>query len=165
MRPFGCTAAIRVRRIIPSFLAGAFSLITCNTTSSGDTVSLQERASRLERFFDSYHCPSPRHTGDYLRAADTYHLDYRLLPAISVVESTCGFYPRSNNRWGWTSARGFSTVRAGIDFIAGRLAASNFYKDKTTDGKLLIYNPSPQYARLVKRLMAEIESLESVQGY
>jgi hypothetical protein len=154
-------AGPRVTRVVRSLLVTAFSLIVCKSTSIGDTVSPQERASRLERFFNSYHCPSPRHTGDYLRAADAYHLDYRLLPAISVIESQCGFYPRLNNRWGWMSERGFSTVRAGIDFVSGRLAESYFYKDKTTDGKLRSYNPSPRYARLVKRLMAEIENLES----
>jgi hypothetical protein len=158
MRPHGCTAGTRV--INQSLLVAALSLLAGSTLSTGDTVSPQERASRLERFFDSYHCPSPRHTSDYLRAADAYHLDYRLLPAISVIESKCGFYPRLNNRWGWTSSRGFSTVRAGIDFIAGRLADGYFYKDKTTDEKLLIYNPSPRYARFVKRLMEEIEDLD-----
>ncbi len=151
-----------VRRVIQSIGWAAFSLTAGNTIPAADTVSPQQRAIRLEKFFDSYHCPSPRHTGDYLRAADAHHLDYRLLPAISVIESQCGIYPRLNNRWGWTSARGFPTVRAGIDFISSRLANSYFYRDKTTDGKLLSYNPSPRYALLVKGLMREIESLESI---
>lgn len=142
-------------------LAGAaFCLFGCETISPSDVTPPPGRESKLESFFESYNCPRPFYTSDYLQAADTYHLDYRLLPAISVVESKCGEYRRWNNRWGW-SARGFSTVRAGIDFIASKLADGDFYKDKTTEGKLLLYNPRPQYTRVVKRLMGEIENLEN----
>jgi hypothetical protein len=140
--------------------SGAAGLLGCETTTLRDVMAPRDRASKLERFFDLYHCPGPRHTGDYLRAADAYHLDYRLLPAISIIESKCGSYRRWNNRWGWTAVRGFSTVPAGIDFVASRLSDSYFYKDKTTDEKLLAYNPSPRYAQVVKRLMEEIENWE-----
>lgn len=143
-------------------LAGAvLSLFVCETISPGDVAPPPGRASKLESFFESHHCPHPFYTTDYLRAADTYHLDYRLLPAISIIESKCGEYRRWNNRWGWSAARGFSTVRAGIDFIASRLAESDFYRDKSTEEKLLVYNSSPRYTRVVKQLMGEIEDLEN----
>jgi hypothetical protein len=136
-------------------------LFVCGTISSGDVPPPPGRANRLESFFESHHCPRPFYAADYLSAADTYHIDYRLLPAISIIESRCGEYRRWNNRWGWTAVHGFSTVRAGIDFIASRLTESDFYKDKTTEEKLLLYNPRPRYTRIVKGLMGEIEDLES----
>src|SRR4051794_27156841 len=63
------------------------------------------RTADLQRFFESYQCPRPYHVVDYLEAADAYDVDYRLLPAISVRESTCGVYSRWNNHWGWNSLR------------------------------------------------------------
>src|SRR5262249_42778346 len=90
--------------------------------------------------------------------ADTYALDYRLLPAISVVESTCGVHQNQNNRWGWDSARkGFSSFRAGLEYIARQLAQGRYYRNKTLDEKVHMYNPSPQYAWLVKKLMRKID--------
>ncbi|HEY2842009.1 MAG TPA: hypothetical protein VGJ09_00100 [Bryobacteraceae bacterium] len=98
------------------------------------------------------------HVDDYLRAADTHALDYRLLPAISLVESTCGAFERMNNRWGWDSAQsGFKSVPEGIEFITAQLAEAPPYKGKTVKEKLYTYNPFPQYVRQVERLMDEIE--------
>jgi hypothetical protein len=85
-------------------------------------------------------------------------LDYRILPAISLVESTCGAFERMNNRWGWDSAQsGFPSVPAGIDYITEQLADGPHYKGKTVKEKLFIYNPYPQYVRQVERLMHQIE--------
>jgi hypothetical protein len=117
-----------------------------------------DRWLKLQAFFESYHCPAPYHVEDYLREADKNAIDYRLLPAISVRESTCGRHGRLNNHWGWDSARsGFASVKAGIRYLARKLALGESYKDKTVDGKLQIYNPNLRYAVEVKKLMEEIE--------
>ena len=117
------------------------------------------RVIRLESFFERYQCPQPHYTSDYLDAADTYGLDYRMLPAISVRESTCGQYTRGNNYWGWNSARfGFESVPDGIDYISKQLAEQPRYKSQSVMGKLLVYNPLPAYAAEVRKLMKEIEN-------
>jgi hypothetical protein len=116
-----------------------------------------ERRLKLQAFFESYRCPAPYHVEDYLREADRNAIDYRLLPAISVRESTCGRHGRLNNHWGWDSARsGFSSVKAGIRYLARTLALGPRYKDKTIDGKLKIYNPNLRYVAEVMQLMEEI---------
>jgi hypothetical protein len=116
-----------------------------------------ERRMKLQTFFESYQCPAPYYVEDYLREADKNAIDYRLLPAISVRESTCGRYARLNNHWGWDSARsGFASVKAGIRYLARTLALGPKYKDKTVDGKLKIYNPNLQYVAEVMHLMDEI---------
>jgi len=113
---------------------------------------------RLEAFFDRYQCPQPHYTSDYLIAADTYALDYRLLPAISVRESTCGQYTRGNNHWGWNSARSvFRSVPDGIDYISRQLTQRPIYKRQTLMGKLWVYNPIPTYPGEVRKLMKEID--------
>ena len=118
-----------------------------------------QRHAKLETFFQSFGCPAPYHVKEYLGAADTYAIDYRLLPAISVLESTCGIYQRENNRWGWASARkGFASFRAGLEYIAHQLANGRYYKNKTLEEKVRMYNPRPQYARLLGKLMRKIDA-------
>ena len=86
--------------------------------------------------FQSLRLPRPFHVQEYLQAADSHALDYRLLPAISLVESTCGAFERMNNRWGWDSVQsGFPSVPAGIDYITEQLAENPRYKGKTVKQK------------------------------
>jgi hypothetical protein len=117
-----------------------------------------ERAQKLEAFFEAHGCPRPFHAQDYVDAADLYGVDYRLLPAVSVRESTCGVYAHRNNRWGWASLHvGFRSVERGIHYITRELAFGRYYRGKDVDGKLRAYNPNPHYVRQVKHLMEEID--------
>lgn len=120
---------------------------------------IDSREIRLAAFFGRYQCPAPYYVSDYLHAADSNALDYRLLPAISVTESTCGQYATVNNRWGWDDppAR-FRSVPHGIRYIAGQLSQGARYRDKTLKQKLLTYNPDPQYGTQILRLMREIDA-------
>lgn len=136
----------------PVFAVAAYA----NTSDGAHTTD--SRHEKLEKFFQSFGCPTPHHVKEYVLAADTYAIDYRLLPVISVLESTCGIYERQNNRWGWDSARkGFASFRTGLEFIARQLAVGRYYKNKTLEQKVRTYNPNPEYSRQVDRLMRKIE--------
>ncbi|MCU1335449.1 MAG: hypothetical protein JWO19_1030 [Bryobacterales bacterium] len=141
--------------------AAVLGIAACAAVASNNTLpvpSADPRSERLEAFFNAYDCPAPLHVEDYLRAADTHAVDYRLLPAISLVESTCGAFGKMNNRWGWASAQsGFPSVPAGIEYITTQLAENPRYKGKTVKEKLFTYNPYPHYVRQVERLMQQIE--------
>lgn len=117
------------------------------------------RVARLEKFFKIYHCPAPYPTFDYLRAADSYGLDYRLLPAVSIRETLCGITKKQeNNLWGYHPGRqSFPSVAVGIDFLARRLTQNPLYQGKTLQGKLFTYNPLAAYPDEVKRIMRQIE--------
>jgi hypothetical protein len=113
----------------------------------------------LHEFFRANKCPVNQFTADFIRAADTYSLDWRLLPSISFVESGGGKDYRNNNVFGWDSCRErFPSVRAGIHFVASRLASSRLYKDKDLDQILKTYNPSEAYSLRVKSVMNSIGS-------
>jgi hypothetical protein len=119
---------------------------------------LDLRAVKLERFFQLYRCPAPHHVVEYLKAADTYGLDYRLLPALSIRETTCGAYQWENNRWGYhPGQQTFASVAEGIDYVARVLAENPFYKGKSLREKLFTYNPLPTYPREVEWIMRQIE--------
>jgi hypothetical protein len=116
------------------------------------------RIASLESFFHRYHCPTPYHVSDYLEAADDYQIDYRLLPAISIRETQCGVAEADNNRWGFQNGHAsFPTVEDGIKFMTHRLAEHVYYKGKTLQQKLFMYNPLPAYPGEVTRIMQQIE--------
>lgn len=116
------------------------------------------RIFHLRSFFAKYDCPQPYHEEDYIRAADRYDLDYRLLPAISLRESTCGRYFRLNNHWGWNSSNtGFDSIEEGINFVTAQLATQTPYRDQPIEQKLRYYNPRPAYTLEVLRFMNRIE--------
>ncbi len=69
-------------------------------------VALTTREGRLDvlnEFFSKYNSPLAGYTGNIVDAADKYGLDYRLLPAIAMQESTlCRRIPKDSfNCWGF----------------------------------------------------------------
>jgi len=117
-------------------------------------VENDPRLHRLQEFFSRRDCPLRDAAADFLIAADRNDLDWRLLPSISIIESSGGKDYRKNNVFGWDSCReGFTSVREGIHFVADQLANSKRYKDKTLDNKLSTYNPVADYPRRVKAVM------------
>lgn len=115
------------------------------------------RTARLSQFFSSLHCPIQEMAGDFVQAADDNHLDWRLLPSISVVESGGGKAFRNNNLFGWDNGNSpFPTVRAGIHQVADKLGRSSLYRNQDSVGKLRFYNPNPDYAVKVIEVMDTI---------
>lgn len=66
-------------------------------------ASSDYREIKLRNFLQKYNSPLTRFARDFIRAADKYGLDYRLLPAITGVESTFGreIPQNSYNAYGW----------------------------------------------------------------
>lgn len=117
-----------------------------------------KRLSILQKFFKDNGCPLHGNAVDFIDAADRNHLDWRLLPSISMVESGGGKAYRNNNVLGWVNGQQkFPSVGAGIRTVAERLSYSRLYRHKTVDRILATYNPLPEYARRVKAMMRNIE--------
>jgi hypothetical protein len=117
------------------------------------------RLSRLKKFFADRDSPLKDSAKDFLVAADQNKLDWRLLPSISMIESSGGKDYRNNNVFGWASCKErFPSVRAGIHYVAAQLGRSSRYKDKDVDRKLQLYNPLPEYSQRVKAVMRAIGS-------
>ena len=115
------------------------------------------RTVRLRQFFCRLHCPVQEMAGDFVQAADDNHLDWRLLPSISVIESGGGKVLRNNNLFGWDNGiKLFPTVRAGIHHVAYKLGKSTLYRNQDSLGKLRSYNPDPEYASKVVEVMQRI---------
>lgn len=135
-------------------LLGLPAAVGVNHETPKVSVDRDPRLQRLQEFFAERDCPLRDAAADFLSAADRNDLDWRLLPSISIIESSGGKDYRNNNVFGWASCReSFASVRQGIHFVAGRLANSRMYKDKNLDDKLSTYNPRPDYPRRVKAVM------------
>ncbi len=146
-------------------------LLVAGLLAAPATVSVQQyqaspvvkqndpRLSRLQKFFGDRDCPLRDSAKDFLVAADQNHLDWRLLPSISIIESSGGKYYGNNNVFGWGSCKEkFTSVRAGIHYVAAQLGKSRRYKDKDIDSKLQLYNPLLEYSQRVKAVMRSIGS-------
>ncbi len=117
------------------------------------------RLSRLKKFFSDRDCPLKDSAGDFLLAADQNALDWRLLPSISMIESSGGKDYTNNNVFGWDSCKEhFPSVRAGIHYVAAQLGKSSRYRDKDVRAKLQLYNPLPEYPGRVQAVMRAIGS-------
>jgi len=119
------------------------------------------RSTAIHHFFDKAGCPASRYADQFLDVADTYTLDWRLLPSISYVESTGGKAGHNNNIFGWDSGRAqFASPAAGIYTVGYRLAHSLLYRSKSLDQVLATYNPDASYGRKVKSVMRQIAPVQ-----
>jgi hypothetical protein len=120
------------------------------------------RLKSLKKFFQLGDCPARYLAAEFLSAADQHNLDWRLLPSISIVESSGGRAARHNNMFGWDNGKAsFISVRAGIHDMARNLADSKRYRDEDVDGILRKYNPNANYPSVVKSVMRRISPTEN----
>ncbi|MGH9583237.1 MAG: hypothetical protein ACRD4O_09905 [Bryobacteraceae bacterium] len=122
------------------------------------------RAVRLQRFLARMHSPVAPLSTAFVHEADANHLDWRLLPSISVVESSGGKYCRNNNIFGWNGGNTvFSSVKSGIHEVAYRLGRSRLYKNRNLVGKLRLYNSEDgDYTQRVLGVMQRISPLPAL---
>lgn len=123
--------------------------------------SVAERAERLNTYFAKRDMPLAGYGEQFVRVADTYKLDWRLLPAIGVRESSGGKHLMNKNPFGWGSAKiPFKDFDEAIVEVTKHLAGAypstaKYYKDKTLERKLWYYNGSvmPAYTGEVIAIM------------
>jgi len=128
-----------------------------NAFSLKPAVSTDPRLIRIRQYFLERDCPAHQYAEDFVLAADRHELDWRLLPSLSMIESTGGKEARNNNMFGWDNCDvRFENSRQGIYHVASRLAQSRFYKGKSLDQTLKTYNPRRAYGKKVKLVMAQL---------
>lgn len=123
------------------------------------------RVLRLVRYFSRLHCPVLNLCHVFVKAADDNHLDWRLLPSISVVESGGGKAYRNNNIFGWNGGlQTFPSISSGIELVAEKLGHSPIYRNRDLVQKLRVYNPNEGYVKDVLTVMNRISPVADVKG-
>jgi hypothetical protein len=111
----------------------------------------------LRQFFKNRFCPAAELAQEFLDEADTFKLDWRLLPSLSVVESGGGKSCKRHNMFGWQNGlASFPSFRAGLHHVAFTLANAKYYRNKPLEKLLATYNPNASYGQSVKAVMRSI---------
>lgn len=127
-----------------------------------ESRQLEVQAKILADYLASYNSPLKNHTQDFIDAAKEYDLDWRLIAAISGVESTFGqFIPGGFNAWGWgvygNQAIYFKSFREGI-FTVSRGLRENYINKGLTEPYSMnrAYAASPYWGGKVAYFMNEM---------
>ncbi len=124
---------------------------------------LDQRAAILSDYLAKYDSPLQYHAQDFIDAAETYNLDWKMLPAIAGVESTFGkFIPGGFNGWGWgvygTQAIYFTSWRDAI-FTISKGLREGYLDQGLTDPFAMnrVYAASPVWGMKVNYFMNDME--------
>ena len=122
---------------------------------------------KLEKFFESYKSPLVKHSETFVKVAEKYGLDYRLLPAISCIESSCGkkLIEGSYNPFGWgiygSNAIFFKDYDEAIETVGMGLKANYLDKGFDTPQKIApIYTP-PNHMNWLSGVTFFMEKIET----
>ncbi|MFA7192454.1 MAG: hypothetical protein WC089_04125 [Candidatus Paceibacterota bacterium] len=171
--PFAGVTAIQNQTVA---IRQDISQITTSLITPEEAKIREERAKAIDDFFESRNAPLAGYGRKFVDEAIKHDLDWRLLAAISLRESTGGINacknPKApNNSFGWFSCKkGFSSVDASIEHISKTLGGNNenapyYKKEMNTTQILKKYNPDsivPGYSKQVVRIMKMIDDKEEV---
>jgi hypothetical protein len=121
------------------------------------------RIDTLENFLEGYGSPLAPYAGVFIETADKYNLDWRLIPAITGVESTFGkrIPFASYNAYGWANGiYKFTSWEQSIEIVGEALRTK--YEDRGAVSINQIARryapPSSTWAGKVKFFMRKIEA-------
>lgn len=129
-----------------------------------------DRVTVLKTFFKKYNSPLYSSAETFVQVADKYGMDYRLLPAISCMESTCGkFMPSdSYNAWGWgvygNNVIRFKNFDEGIETVGKGIYEGYISKGLTNPSTMApVYTPpnSFNWRNGVNFFMNQIDEIHS----
>lgn len=135
------------------------TILATAASISPQSILNHQRTENLRVFFEKRKSPLAQYAEEFVLAADYYGIDYRIVAAISIIESGGGKINfRPYNAWGWGS-RGFDNWKDGIWSVTKGLAHGYYAKGLDTPEKIAkVYCPpsSANWARKVTSLMNQI---------
>lgn len=127
-------------------LAASFNPLAYLSDFAGKANLADDRAKRIDDYFSERGMPLAGYGQKFVEVAEKCNLDWRLLPAIGVRESSGGLHLMNKNPFGWGSAKiKFYNFEDAIETVSDNLcgfnpATAEYYKDKTTFERLWNYN-------------------------
>lgn len=161
--------------ILPLVAAVVLNVASNSVSGGTDTSVLTKELVRaqevkkvraLEKFFESYKSPLKAHSKTFVAVAEKYNMDYRLLPAISCMESSCGknLIEGSYNPFGWgiygSNAIYFKNYDEAIETVGKGIKANYIEKGFDTPQKIApIYTP-PNHGNWLSGVTFFMEKIE-----
>jgi len=141
-----------------------------------EEVARKEKAESIDNYFAKYNAPLEGYGMKFVLEAEKNGLDWRLLPAIAMRETTggkqaCKSAKAPNNNFGWASCKmGFESIGQSIEHISKTLGGNNdnvkhYKSEMTTEQILKKYNPDsivPGYSKQVIKIMKAIDSEDPI---
>ena len=147
----------------PKFNIESIGAFAFNQAEDPKVAELQKKAQAIDTYFEARKMPLVGMGMKMVEEAEKNGLDWRLLAAISVRESTGGKFDCikvDNNAFGWGSCKiGFKSNEHAIEVVAKNLGGNNpntarHYENKTTKQILRAYNPPSIVLRYAEQVMA-----------
>lgn len=143
--------------------------LSANLEKTQINLEYDNRAKILKKFLERYRSPISEDAEIFVKEADKNKIDWRLVAAISGVESTFGqqIPLNSYNAWGWgiygTNCIYFKSFKEGIQIISKGLKENYMDKWEAEDVYEIgrIYAASPTWAQRVIFFMNQIEDFRS----
>lgn len=139
-----------------------------STPAVSSSVSIEDvradRAAKIDAYYSDRNMPLEGQGMKFVLEAEKYGIDWRLMPAIGVRESSGGKNDCYNNPFGWGSCKiKFKSYGEAIESLARNLGGANpktasYYAGKSTLEKLYYYNGTvvPSYPKEVVKIMEKI---------
>lgn len=136
------------------------------------SIAFDYRAQILEGFLLQYDSPMAPYAKDFVKYADEYNLDWRLVASIAGLESGFGLHIpyKSYNGWGWgvygDNVINFTSWSDGIETISDGLRTA-YLKDIEYSDPYIIgptYAASPTWAQRVTYFMNRMEEYRLRHG-
>jgi hypothetical protein len=152
-----------------------YASLALNQVIDSKAMELQAKADAIDVYFSARNMPLLGTGMKMVEEAEKNNLDWRLLPAIAVRESTGGKNDCNkvdNNAFGWGSCKiGFKSNNEAIEIVAKNLGGNNpntarHYDNKSLKQILRAYNPpriAPRYAEQVMSIMNAIGPIDEVE--
>jgi hypothetical protein len=126
--------------------------------------SVDPRVIRLKNYLEGHNSPLSEHAQNFVESADRYDLDWRLVPAITGVESTFGkrIPYNSYNAYGWANGEyRFTSWDESIDHVSRSLREKYYDRGAENINKIArrYAPPSSSWSWKVKFFMEKIDSV------
>lgn len=140
--------------------------------STQEQITMRIHADKIDAYFRDRNMPLEGYGMKMVQVAEENNIDWRLLPAISVIETTggkniCKSKEGANNPFGYGSCKiAFDNINESIEIVGKNLGGNNprtayFYKGKDLDGVLKSYNSViPTYNKKIRSVMERIENYD-----
>lgn len=125
----------------------------------------EAKAAKIDAYYAKYDLPLAGYGMKLVLAAEANDLDWRLLPAIAMRETTGGKFACKKNLFGFGSCKiGYESFDHSIEEVAAHLGGNKpttarYYANKTVEQKLKAYNSViPAYKAEIFSIMSKIEA-------
>jgi len=138
---------------------------TCINQMLSSCSTVDPRVEKLRAFFVKYNSPLVDSADEFVKYADQYNIDWRLVPAISGVESTFGKHMPKNsyNAYGWANgAYKFTSWDNSIQHVTMTLRTKYYDRgyDTLPEISRIYCPPNPLWWTKVKYFMDKIDKTE-----